>query len=211
MENMMMQFKQPILFDGETITECDLSGIRKLTTADIYAAQLQNGLSLTTSHMEGENLRYAMTVAAMATGRPRGFFGQLKKRDVMAFPRTVNTILNDEVADNVTTTGKKLEFKKNIEGLGRKLNLSEIDNLVADDFAMAQDEIGIEESTSISDFMSIKYACVLASILTGKKLEDFMKAPTYVGLTVRGVVMNYFFEPGSETDDGSTESDSANS
>ena len=211
MEPMILEFKEPILFDGETFTRCDLSGLRGLTTAQLYAAQVQNGQSLTLSHMEGQNLRYAMTVAQMASGRPRGFFGQLKKEDGITLPHTVNRYLETEIAAHVTVDGQKLAFDKNVEGIGRELDLRGLEGLVADDYAAAQDEIPVDESANLTDLMSVKYACALAAIASGVKLESLMAAPFWVGASVRGLVMLYFFEPGSGTEDGLEESGSETS
>ena len=118
MDPIILKFREPILFDGQGYTECDLSGLRKLRTADIYAAQLQNGAGLTGSHMEGQNLRYAMTVAQLASGQPRGFFGQLKKRDALGFAGRINGVLNNEVSANTEIQSRKIILKKSVEGVG---------------------------------------------------------------------------------------------
>jgi|GEM_PF-6710442 len=216
MDPIILKFKQPILVDGQTYTECDMTGMRNLTTRQMYAAQLQNGLSLSTSHMEAQNLRYAITVASAATGLPRGFFGQLKRTDALGFPREINNLLDAMTEEFVTMKGKKIQFSKTVEGLGRTLDLSGLDTLVAEDYATAQDEIGIEESTTISDIASVKYTCALAALVTEKPLDVFMDAPAWVGIAVRGVVTGHFFEQDSaelvqdtDAEDGSEKSGSA--
>jgi len=218
MEPIILKFKHPILFDGETFTECDLSGLRGLTTAQLYAAQVMNASSLTYSHQEGMNLRHAMTVAQLATGRPRGFFGQLKRQDALLFAAGISRLLQEITNEHVKMEGKKLKFDRSVEGLGKALNLRGLDGLVADDFAAAQDEIPAEEAAELADAASVKYACTLAAMITlgeketlGERLEKFMVAPFWVGLSVRSMAVQYFFGAGSETDETSAESESETS
>lgn len=83
-------------FEGETISEIDMSGLENLTANDMIKANKVLQAAGTVTVMPEANLEYALIVAASATGRPVEFFRGLVPRDAMKIKNAVTSFFFGE-------------------------------------------------------------------------------------------------------------------
>ncbi len=83
-------------FEGETISEIDMSGLENLTANDMIKASKVLQAAGTVTVMPETNLEYALIVAASATGRPVEFFRGLVPRDAMKVKNAVTSFFFGE-------------------------------------------------------------------------------------------------------------------
>lgn len=77
MKNYILKLSKPYLFEGETYTEIDLSGIEELTCRQMQSIE-KKFLKINDNPILAEmTLRYSVILAAEATRRPIEFFDNL--------------------------------------------------------------------------------------------------------------------------------------
>lgn len=84
-ENLILKFDKPYVFEGQTYTEVDLSGLESTTAADMTAVgravnKKMPGLNAATLEM---NLEYAQFMAQRVTKKPLEFFTRLPSKEAM--------------------------------------------------------------------------------------------------------------------------------
>ncbi len=86
----IMKLSKEYNFEGETISEIDLSRLEDMTAEDMIAAQKVLTASGSVSLMPENSLEFAIILAARATGRPIEFFKQLRMKDSMKLKNRVS-------------------------------------------------------------------------------------------------------------------------
>lgn len=88
-----VKLSKPYEFEGSTFTEVDLSGLEKLTTRDMLAADKHLSRGGNISVMPELTLDYALFLAARAAELPIEFFMGLSPRDAVKIKNRVTNFL----------------------------------------------------------------------------------------------------------------------
>ncbi|WP_437831771.1 phage tail assembly protein [Niallia taxi] len=93
-EKGIVKFNKPFLFDGETFTQIDVSGVENLTGQDLDDAENMLLRVNKPSMVPEMSMTYLFFLASKATGKPQEFFFQLPAKDSLKVKRTVTSFLN---------------------------------------------------------------------------------------------------------------------
>lgn len=80
-DSLVLKFKKPYKFEGETYEEIDLSGLEKLSGADMIAVSNKLSRKGRMPVLQEMTLEYAQEIAAVATGKPVELFQGLTMKD----------------------------------------------------------------------------------------------------------------------------------
>ena len=92
----IVKFTKTYQFEGETISEIDMSGLENLTANDMIKANKVLQAAGIVTVMPETNLEYTLIVAASATGRPVEFFKGLVPRDAIKVKNAVTSFFFGE-------------------------------------------------------------------------------------------------------------------
>ena len=86
--------KEPIQFEGDTITEIDLSKLKDATGSDLTSAKRMMNMNGTSLDVYPERtFEFAACLAAAVTNKPLNLFNSLKLKDSMSFKNLVHGFL----------------------------------------------------------------------------------------------------------------------
>ena len=88
-EDLVLRFKKPYSFEGETFTEVDLSGLEDLSAADLCKVGKMVKKIDGVDPIAEMSLPYAIFMAARVTGKPLEFFQQLPAREAIKLKNLV--------------------------------------------------------------------------------------------------------------------------
>ena len=88
-EDLVLRFKKPYSFEGETYTEVDLSGLEDLSAADLCKVGKMVKKIDGVDPIAEMSLPYAIFMAARVTGKPLEFFQQLPAREAVKLKNLV--------------------------------------------------------------------------------------------------------------------------
>ncbi|OUN75796.1 hypothetical protein B5G12_01620 [Faecalibacterium sp. An58] len=88
-EDLILRFKKPYSFEGETYTEVDLSGLEDLSAADLCKVGKMVKKIDGVDPIAEMSLPYAIFMAARVTGKPLEFFQQLPAREAIKLKNLV--------------------------------------------------------------------------------------------------------------------------
>lgn len=88
-EDLVLRFKKPYSFEGETYTEVDLSGLEDLSAADLCKVGKMVKKIDGVDPIAEMSLPYAIFMAARVTGKPLEFFQQLPAREAIKLKNLV--------------------------------------------------------------------------------------------------------------------------
>ena len=88
-EDLVLRFKKPYSFEGETYTEVDLSGLEDLSAADLCKVGKMVKKIDGVDPIAEMSLPYAIYMAARVTGKPLEFFQQLPAREAVKLKNLV--------------------------------------------------------------------------------------------------------------------------
>ncbi|MDD7602305.1 MAG: phage tail assembly protein [Firmicutes bacterium] len=74
-----------------------------------------------------------------------------------------------------------------------EIDLSGLDELTTDALCRAQAIIAAEGDQPMVPESNYRYCMLLASMVTGKPIEFFMRLPAKDGISVKGRIFSYFF------------------
>ena len=95
-EDLVLRFKKPYSFEGETYTEVDLSGLEDLSAADLCKVGKMVKKIDGVDPIAEMSLPYAIFMAARVTGKPLEFFQQLPAREAVKLKNLVVGFLYGE-------------------------------------------------------------------------------------------------------------------
>lgn len=98
-EDLVLRFKKPYSFEGETYTEVDLSGLEDLSAADLCKVGKMVKKIDGVDPIAEMSLPYAIYMAARVTGKPLEFFQQLPAREAVKLKNLVVGFLYGEVGE----------------------------------------------------------------------------------------------------------------
>ena len=98
-EDLVLRFKKPYSFEGETFTEVDLSGLEDLSAADLCKVGKMVKKIDGVDPIAEMSLPYAIFMAARVTGKPLEFFQQLPAREAVKLKNLVVGFLYGEVGE----------------------------------------------------------------------------------------------------------------
>lgn len=98
-EDLILRFKKPYSFEGETYTEVDLSGLEDLSAADLCKVGKMVKKIDGVDPIAEMSLPYAIFMAARVTGKPLEFFQQLPAREAVKLKNLVVGFLYGEVGE----------------------------------------------------------------------------------------------------------------
>lgn len=98
-EDLVLRFKKPYSFEGETFTEVDLSGLEDLSAADLCKVGKMVKKTDGLDPIAEMSLPYAIYMAARVTGKPLEFFQQLPAREAVKLKNLVVGFLYGEVGE----------------------------------------------------------------------------------------------------------------
>ena len=88
-EDLVLRFKKPYSFEGESYTEVDLSGLEDLSAADLCKVGKMVKKTDGLDPIAEMSLPYAIYMAARVTGKPIEFFQQLPAREAIKLKNLV--------------------------------------------------------------------------------------------------------------------------
>lgn len=92
-ENLTLTFKKPFVFEGETYTELNLSGLEELTGADLSKVDRIMRKKNSGDLVPEMSLDYALALAVRATGKPIEFFRALPMNECRRVGSKVRSFL----------------------------------------------------------------------------------------------------------------------
>lgn len=92
-EDLVLRFKKPYTFEGETYTEVDLSGLEDLSAADLCKVGKMVKKTDGVDPIAEMSLPYAIYMAARVTGKPLEFFQQMPAREAIKLKNLVTGFL----------------------------------------------------------------------------------------------------------------------
>lgn len=98
-EDLVLRFKKPYSFEGETYTEVDLSGLEDLSAADLCKVGKMVKKTDGVDPIAEMSLPYAIFMAARVTGKPLEFFQQLPAREAVKLKTLVAGFLYGGVGE----------------------------------------------------------------------------------------------------------------
>lgn len=98
-EDLVLRFKKPYSFEGETYTEVDLSGLEDLSAADLCKVGKMVKKIDGVDPIAEMSLPYAIFMAARVTGKPLEFFQQLPAREAVKLKNLVAGFLYGGVGE----------------------------------------------------------------------------------------------------------------
>ena len=194
----VIELNTPYLFEGKEYTEIDLHAMKELTIKDAIDAQreLFNEQEVAASVLCETTTAFARKLATKASGLPIEFF-KLAPRRVSRII-TVSTHALMSIPDEAKIENHVMKFNQPYQFKGK--TYTEIDlNGIADLNSLHESEA--ENRIVRAGFMvtenntNILYACVLASMATGKPEEFFTGLPIAETIKIRSAVNDAgFFE-----------------
>ena len=92
----ILRLSKPYFFEDETYTEIDLSGLEKITAADMIAANKVMSRGGTVEAVPEMSLQYACIIAARVTNMPIEFFTGLKAKEAIRLKNIVSGFMFGE-------------------------------------------------------------------------------------------------------------------
>ncbi len=89
-ENHVMTFAEPYIFEGKTYEDIDLTNIGELTSLNESEAENRMAAEGIMSMDATQNYFYNCVIASIATGRPEEFFERLPFKELLKFKIAVN-------------------------------------------------------------------------------------------------------------------------
>lgn len=90
-QTLVIKLNKPVDFEGETHENIDLSGLETITASDLADVESE----VMDSMMPELTMKYALLLAARATGHPFELFKSLPARDGLKVKRAVMNFLNN--------------------------------------------------------------------------------------------------------------------
>lgn len=91
--SLVVKFRQPYLYEGETYDSIDLSGLENLRAGDMIAVNKIMERGGTVNMLPEMSLEYACLISAKATKKPVEFFRQLPPWEAMKVKNRVTSFL----------------------------------------------------------------------------------------------------------------------
>lgn len=91
-----VKFKKPVKFEGKEIKEVDLSGLEKLKTPDLIAAEKQYTQEGNFSAQPETTVGYTRIIAEKVTDLPLEFFDQLNAKQIIKIKDVVGLFFLQE-------------------------------------------------------------------------------------------------------------------
>lgn len=90
----ILKLEYPIVFEGATVKEIDLSGLEDATGADLVAAKrMMNMSGVSLDAYPERTLEFAIALATVVLNKPEGLFSSLKAKDAINFQTEVRGFL----------------------------------------------------------------------------------------------------------------------
>ena len=209
-----IKFRRSHAFEGKSYEGVDMAGLRKLAVKDLFEAQQEIGPVANMSRYNMNSKAFLSVLASMAAEKPRSFFTTLKGEDGMGLTNRVKRMLNAIEEEEAERDGMIIKITRP-GAFGKKLDLTRLDEMTADEFAQAEEALDMAEwgSTGGLDSFNYKYCCAVAAFALNpdkpeKQLQKLMDAPFWLGNLVQGIVKDFFLRSGS-MDEGETENPEA--
>lgn len=94
--NYLIKFRKPFIWEDETYTEIDMSGLEDLSAKDMIAAQRTMERSGSINVLPEMSLEYACIFASRATGMPVEFFQALPPKEAIKVKNKVTNFFYGE-------------------------------------------------------------------------------------------------------------------
>ena len=189
-------FGRPYEFEKTEYKEIDLSGIRKLTIMDAIQAQkdLISQRELAAAVLTETTTAFARIIAEKATGLPIEFFMLMNRGRCNELVKTVQSYFN--VKQQTKNHMLKFENPYTFEGvIYTEIDLSGVANLNSMNESEAENRMAVMGFAITETKTNYYYACVLASMATGKPEEFFTGLPLCETLKLKNAVNDpAFFE-----------------
>ena len=88
-DNLIIELKSPVCFEGKTYEKIDLTGLRDIKAADMVEINRRLSRNGNVDSTQEVTLEYALNLANTATGLPLEFFNQLPPYAAMAVRKCV--------------------------------------------------------------------------------------------------------------------------
>ena len=99
-ESLVFKFAKPYVFEGQTYTEVDLSGLEDTTAADLSAVNKILNKTGTVSPVPEMSMDFSIYMAARVAKLPVEFFQRLPAREAVRLKNTVTGFLYGGAGDN---------------------------------------------------------------------------------------------------------------
>lgn len=194
----IIEMKKPYQFEGKEYASIDLTGLDKLTVADVIETQKQltGDGELAATYVLETSTAFAEELAAKATGLPIEFFellpigaGRKMAKIVLGAITHKNEKEND---DNILRFAAPYVYKG---ATYTEVDLSRVGELTTMDMKSAENKMAEQGIVAMENTANYYYACLIASMATGKDEAFFTGLPLCEALPLKNAVNNKnFFE-----------------
>ena len=94
--NLVLKFSKPYVFEGESFTQIDLSGLENVNAEQMIATSKYLNKQGSFSILPEMTLEYACFMASSVTGKPVEFFRQLPAKEAMKLKNRVQNFIYGE-------------------------------------------------------------------------------------------------------------------
>lgn len=194
----VIELNTPYLFEGKEYTEIDLHDMKELTIKDAIDAQreLFNEQEVAASVLCETTTAFARKLATKASGLPIEFFKLAPRRVSRLVTAAVHGLIS--VTGDGATVDHVMKFDKPYQFKGKtytEIDLNGIADLNSLHESEAENRIVRAGFMVTENTLNILYACVLASMATGKPEEFFTGLPITETMKIKNAVNDAgFFE-----------------
>lgn len=204
MSDITVKFEKPYKFEGKEYTEIDLSGIEKMTVADLIDIQKELMSEAASSFVMETTASFAQAMATKASGKPVELFKLMPRGKIKQVQTVILKYLNaDQKKDDLEKHILKFEKPYTYNGDGKadikgqtfeSVDLSGVGELNAMSESAAENRMTAAGFPAVNTERNYLYAAIIASMGTGYPVDFFTGLPAREATKLRNAVDADFFE-----------------
>lgn len=194
----IIELKRPYQFEGVEYTTIDLTGLQKLTMADVIEAQKQLTATgeLAATYVLETSTAFAEELAAKAAGQPIEFFELLPIGAGRKVAKAVLEAITHKIEDDKSDT-HVLSFAAPYVYKGMtytEVDLARVSELTTMDAKTAENKMAEQGIVAMENTSNYYYMCLIASMATGKDTAFFTGLPLCEAIPLKNMINGGFFE-----------------
>lgn len=204
MSEITVKFEKPYKFEGKEYTEIDLSGIEKMTIADLVEIQRALMSEAASSYVMETTASFAQVMATKASGKPVELFKLMPRGKIKQVQTAILKYLNaDQNNEDIKKHLLKFENSYTYNGDGKAdikgqtfdaVDLSGVGELNAMSESAAENRLTGAGFPAVNTERNYLYAAIIASMGTGYPVDFFTGLPICEAAKLRNAVDADFFE-----------------
>lgn len=204
MSEITVKFEKPYKFEGKEYTEIDLSGIEKMTIADLVEIQRALMGEAASSYVMETTASFAQVMATKASGKPVELFKLMPRGKIKQVQTAILKYLNaNQKKEDIEKHLLKFENPYTYNGDGKAdikgqtfdaVDLSGVGELNAMSESAAENRLTGAGFPAVNTERNYLYAAIIASMGTGYPVDFFTGLPIREAAKLRNAVDADFFE-----------------